>query len=144
MPLRTQKLLLPWLLLAACSAGAIAQDTLQTMPRYDRYEKLRREIAGSVKRGSVTARWAADGQSFYYDLEGKTLKFDIAAGKAEPTTEAGPPAVAPAPGRRGGQGRNRGGGAPQRGRQNSTAASEDGKLIATTRDRNVYISDVGG
>ena len=142
MPLRTQKTVLTWLLLAACSAGAIAQDTLQTMPRYDRYEKLRREIGGSVKRGAITARWADDGQSFYYDADGKTLKFDIATGKAEPTSESAPPP--PTGGRRGGQGRTRGGGGPQRGRQNSTAVSGDGKLIATTRDRNVYISDANG
>jgi len=136
-------LLLPWFIVAACSAGALAQDTLQTMPRYDRYEKLRREIAGSVKRGSITAAWAEDGQSFIYELDGKSYKFDIAAGKSEVTTETAP-AVPARGGRRGGQRGNRGGGAPERGRQFSSALSDDGKLKATTKDRNVFISDADG
>lgn len=113
------------------------------MPRYDRYEKLRREIAASVKRGAVTARWADDGQSFFYDFDGKNYKFEIASGKAVETTETGPAVVA-LPGRRGGQRGNRGGGAPERGRQFSTALSEDGKLKAVTRDRNVFVSNVDG
>jgi len=113
------------------------------MPRFDRYEKLRREIAGSIKRGSVTPRWTDDSQTFYYDLEGKTFKFEISAGKAVETTEAPPPTTTTAPGRRGGQRGNRGV-APERGRQFSSATSPDGKLKATTRDRNVYISNADG
>jgi len=112
------------------------------MPRYDRYEKLRREISGSIKRGSVTARWTDDSQSFYYEFDSKNFKFDIASGKASETTETGPPAVPARGGRRGGQ---RGqSGAPERGRQFSTATSDDGKLKATTKDRNVFISDADG
>ncbi len=111
------------------------------MPRSDRYVKLRSGMAGSVNRGSVTARWADDGKWFTYDLDGKNYKFDIATGKATETSEAAatPPVRG---GRRGGQ---RGGrGAPERGRQFSSAMSEDGKLRATTRNRNVFISDADG
>ena len=141
MPFYNHRLVVPWLLFVACSAGAVGQDTLQTMPRFDRYEKLRRDIAGSVKRGSVNATWAADSQSFIYDLDGKSYKFDLATGKAAETNEQ-PPAAPTRGGRRGGQ-RGRGG-APERGRQFSTALSADGKLLATTRNRNVYISDADG
>jgi len=143
MPDRTQRLILSWLLLASFGGAAVAQDTLQTMPRFDRYEKLRRDITGSVKRGSISPRWAEDGQSFIYDVGGKNFKFDIATGKAAETTETAPPAPARG-GRRGVQRGNRGGGAPERGRQFSTAVSEDGKLRATTRNRNVFISDADG
>jgi len=142
MPYRSQKLLLPWLLVAAYSTGALAQDTLQTMPRYDRYEKLRREIAGSVKTGAVTPRWAEDSLSFVYDVDGKVLKFDIAKGSATETD--GVPAAPARNGRRAGQRAGRGVGAPERGRQFSSAISEDGKLKATTRDRNVYVGDADG
>jgi dipeptidyl-peptidase-4 len=112
------------------------------MPRFDRYEKLRRDIAGSVKRGTVSARWADDSQSFYYDLEGKSFKFDIASGTAAETTEAPPPTTPTRGGRRTGQRGTRG--APERGRQFSSAISEDGKLKATTRDRNVFIINADG
>lgn len=111
------------------------------MPRYDRYEKLRREISGSVKRGAVSARWTDDSQTFYFDQDGKTYKFAIADGKALVTTET-PPVSTTGANRRGG--RRGGNGAPERGRQFSSALSEDGKLRATTKDRNVYFSNADG
>ncbi len=129
------------LLFACTSIGAQAQDTLQTMPRFDRYEKLRKEISGSIIRGAISPRWSADSQSFVYSVDTKNYKFDISTGKAEETTEAGS-TVSTSPGRRGGQRGTRG--APERGRQFSVAVSEDGKLKATTRGRNVYISDANG
>lgn len=128
-------------LIAACtSISALAQDTLQTMPRYDRYEKFSKEIAGSVVRGSLTAHWAEDSQSFTYSHEGKNWKFEIATGKAV-ETDASLPAE-PERGRRGGQRAGRTN--PDRGRQFSLAISDDGKLKATTRERNVFISDAAG
>ncbi len=139
MPLSTGKLLLCLFAVTASSAGALAQDTLQTMPRFDRYEKLRRDIAGSVKRGSVTPKWSEDSSTFTYDLDGKVYKFDIATLKATETNEKPTPTAPVARNRRG----NRVG-APERGRQFTTSLSEDGKLKATTRDRNVYISGVDG
>ncbi len=129
------------LLFACTSIGAQAQDTLQTMPRFDRYEKLRKEISGSIIRGAISPRWSADSQSFVYSVDTKNYKFDLSTGKAEETTEAGS-TVPTSPGRRGGQRGTRG--APERGRQFSVAVSEDGKLKATTRGRNVYISDANG
>jgi len=111
------------------------------MPRFSRYEKFGKEISGSIIRGSVTAHWADDSQSFIYSHEGKNYKYDLATGKTTETDEV-VPVTTPRGGRRGGQ---RGGrGTPERGRQFSVALSDDGKLKATTRDRNVYISDANG
>jgi len=138
---RSSRLILSYLLLAATSIAAFSQDTLQSMPRFSRYEKFGKEISGSIIRGSVTAHWADDSQSFIYSHEGKNYKYDLATGKTTETDEV-VPVTTPRGGRRGGQ---RGGrGTPERGRQFSVALSDDGKLKATTRDRNVYISDANG
>lgn len=123
-----------WLLIALVAAGAHAQDTLQTMPRYDRYEKLRREISGSVVRGIVNVNWADDSKSFTYAKDAKTYRFDIESKKEAEATASDTPV------RRNGQNR----GAPDRGRQFATAFTPDGKLKAVCRDRNVYISDADG
>ena len=121
-------------LLLVAAAGAYAQEILSEMPRYDRYEKLRREIAGSVKRGQVAATWAEDSKSFTYTREGKSYRYDLATGKTEETQATTPP---PPGGRR-----NRPG--PERGRQFDTAISPDEKLKAISRGNNVYISDANG
>ncbi len=34
-----------------------AQDRLKAMPGYDQYQKMSREIPGSVKLGSINAQW---------------------------------------------------------------------------------------
>lgn len=107
------------------------------MPRYDRYEKLRREIGGSVKRGELSGVvWAEDSKSFFYTDSGKTFKFTLATGKSEETTEK-PPAST-------GARRTRPRGNPERGRQFETVYSQDGKLKAFYRDRNVFLSDADG
>lgn len=124
-------------LLALAPIAAYSQDRLQHMPRYDRYEKLRREIGGSVSRGDVTARWADDSKSFTYQKAGKAMQFDVATGtekEAPASTEA-----APTRGRQNGGRRN-----PERGRQFDTAFTADGKMKAVCRDRNVFISDTDG
>ncbi|AIE86315.1 putative dipeptidyl peptidase IV [Fimbriimonas ginsengisoli Gsoil 348] len=114
---------------------AYAQDTLQTMPRYDRYEKLRREIAGSVKRGNLVTDWSEDSKFITYSRDGKRYRFDVEKGVESEATEDGS-----------GSGRqaNRPRRNPERGRQFDTAFSADGKRKAVTRDRNVYVSDAAG
>lgn len=112
---------------------AQAQDRLPTMPRYDRYEKLRREISGSLLRGSITPTWAEDGQSFTYDFDGKTYRYEVTNLKAEETDKP----EKPRPTR---QERERG--RPDRGRQFRVAYSADGKLKATYKDRNIFLGDV--
>jgi dipeptidyl-peptidase-4 len=106
------------------------------MPRYDRYSKLRGDIAGSITRGDVTVRWAADSKSCSYIKAGKRLRFDLKT-KQESEDTGSTPDAPTRPGR--GQRRN-----PDRGRQFETATSADGKLKAVCRDRNVFISDADG
>jgi dipeptidyl-peptidase 4 len=114
-----------------------AQDRLKTMPGYDRYDKMSKEIPGSVKGGSLTVKWQDGGKTFDYYKDGKTYHYDIASGTA---TEAGA-APADAEAARG-AGRRRGG--PERGRQFGSAPSPDGKLKAVYKDRNLWLGDATG
>ena len=111
-----------------------AQDRLKTMPGYDRYEKMSKEIPGSVKGGSLNVKWKDGGKSFDYYKDGKTYHYDIVT---RATTEAGPAPADAEAGR--GAGRRRGG--PERGRQFGSATSPDGKLKAIYRDRNLWLGD---
>ncbi|HSQ19037.1 MAG TPA: hypothetical protein VLR92_01555, partial [Blastocatellia bacterium] len=43
-----------------------AQDRLKTMPGYDQYERISKEIPGSVKLGTLIVKWRDDGKSFDY------------------------------------------------------------------------------
>ncbi|MFZ4506335.1 MAG: DPP IV N-terminal domain-containing protein [Fimbriimonas sp.] len=122
------------LLLGGLVAHVGAQDRLATMPRFDRYEKLRREIPGSVVRGDLSVRWAEDSKSFTFNRDGKTVRFTLATGR-ESADEA---TTTPAPAN------PRGGRGPERGRQFDRATSRDGKRLAFHRDRNVYLSDPDG
>lgn len=114
-----------------------SQDRLKTMPGYDRYEKMSKEIPGSVKGGSLTVKWQDGGKSFNYYQDGKSYHYDIATKTA---TEAGS-APADAEAATGG-GRRRGG--PERGRQFGAATSPDGKLKTTYKDRNLWLGDANG
>lgn len=115
-----------------------AQDRLKTMPGYDQYQKMSKEIPGSVKLGALNVKWQADGKAFEYYKDGKTYRYDIAT---RATAEEGP-APADAEGGRPG-GRRRAGG-PERGRQYSSAESPDKKLKAFYRDRNLWLGDANG
>jgi len=121
-------------LVGVMAGQVLAQGTLETMPRYDRYEKLRREIAGSVKRGTLAVAWADDGKSFTYSREGKTYRYDVTTKSESEDTSTQGSARPTRPNRP----------RPERGRQFATAFSADGKRKATTRDRNVYVSDADG
>jgi dipeptidyl-peptidase-4 len=116
------------------SPGSLAQDRLKTMPGYERFEKLSREIPQSVKRGSLRVTWQDGGQAFEYDRDGKKFRYDIAnrlaldvpkATNQPPTVEA---KARPAQER------------PERGRQYTSATSPDGQWRAIYRDRNVWLS----
>ena len=52
------------------------------MPGYDQYQKMAREIPGSVKLGSIAAQWKEDGSSFEYAWDGKRYRYDIATKQA--------------------------------------------------------------
>ena len=134
--------------LRAITAGAVAtavlwtplaaQDRLKTMPGYEQYQKMSREIPGSVKLGSINAQWKDDGASFEYVWDGKRYRYDVAS--KQPTVIGDAPAGA------GGGGRGRGGqaGQPARGRQFDSAESPDKKLKAFYQDRNVWLSAADG
>jgi len=115
------------------------QDRLPTMPRYDRYVRLRNQINGSYKPGTVTAvRWSDDGTKMGYAYGGKSYTFDLKA-KKQTEGELALPTAAP-----GNNGRRPNRGGPARGRQFDTVFTEDAKLKAFHRDRNVYIAAADG
>jgi dipeptidyl-peptidase 4 len=119
---------------------ARAQDRLKTMPGYEQYQKVSREIPGSIRPGVVSVIWKDDGQAFEYRKDGKAYRYEIGARtKAEvaPTGENAPSG----PGAFGGRRRE---GGPERGRQYDSATSPDGKLKAFYRDRNLWLSDAAG
>ncbi len=124
-------------LLAVGALGLVsAQDRLRTMPGYQQYQKMSREIPGVVRGGALTVAWK-DIATFEYAREGKQYRYTVATRAA---TEIGD--APDAGGRRRGRG-GRGEG-PERGRQFDAAESPNGKLRAFYRDRNLWLSDVGG
>ena len=108
------------------------------MPGYERFEKMSREIPGSVKLGALAVRWKDDGSSFEYVWDGRHYRYDIAGKKA---TDIG--VAADQFGERGRGGRGAGA-QPERGRQFDSAESPDKTLKAFYRDRNVWLSAAGG
>src|SRR5436309_746797 len=60
-----------------------AQDRLKTMPGYEQHQRMSKEIPGSVKMGTVAVTWKDGGKAFEYKHDGKTWRFDVAAGKAD-------------------------------------------------------------
>ena len=131
--------------LAVWWAPADAQDRLKAMPGYEQYEKMSREIPGSVKLGALAVEWSADGRSFEYRWDGKRYRYDVAAKQAALVGNAdegrGGGGVAAG---QGGRGRGGQAGAPARGRQFDSAESPDKTLKAYYRDRNVWLSAADG
>lgn len=124
--------------LAPATTGA--QDRLKAMPGYEQYQKMSREIPGSIKPGALAVVWKDGGQAFEYRKDGKAYRYTIAT---RTTTEVAPTEAnnAPAPGAFGGR---RQAGGPERGRQFNSANSPDGKLKAFYRDRNLWLSAADG
>jgi dipeptidyl-peptidase-4 len=126
---------------AVLAVTLVAQDRLKSMPGYDQYQKMSKEIPDAFKSGAVSVTWKDAGAAFEYPKDKIVYRYDIAA---KTTTEVGPAAENPG-GQRGlGQRGSGGQGAPERGRQVATAASPDGKLKAFYRDRNLWLSDADG
>ncbi|WP_420387007.1 DPP IV N-terminal domain-containing protein [Roseivirga sp.] len=108
-----------------------AQDKLKNMPGYDQYSRVAPQIRGSVEYGMISANWSEDGGSFQYVKDGKLWKYDV---KKKTQEDLGTP---PRPERRR---FNR----PARGRQYASADAPNGELMAYTKDRNMYISNIDG
>ncbi len=120
-------------ILAGSTSILTAQDKLKSMPGYDQYQKVAPQIRSSVVSGSLFVQWSDDGSSFEYTKDGKRYQYDV---KKKTATEVN----APEPASRG-RGFSRG---PARGRQFPSAESPDGKLMAFTKDRNMYLSNPDG
>jgi len=123
---------------AALTAALSGQDRLKAMPGYDQFQKMSKELTGSVKTGALNATWKDGGAAFEYPKDGTIYRYDIAT---KQTTEVGPAPAADAAGGRGGRG---GGGGPARGRQVSSVDSPDKTLKAFYKDRNLFISAADG
>jgi dipeptidyl-peptidase-4 len=160
----------PFLLLALLmvpAAVALAQDRLPGMPRYDRYDRVSKQLLDSVKRADVASvAWERDGHSFQYTWDRRRYRFDIDTQQATdvgPAPAAGPFGGGRRPGSRGGvqgslpgqppaagqssvSGQAPPGGRPfpARGRQSEAALSPNGAWKAFYRDRNVYLARPDG
>ncbi len=129
---------LPCLAIASLALASVAQDRLPNMPRYDRYEKLRRQITGSVTGGSIRVEWTEDGKSFTFPKGDLTISYDLATNKTSEAKSTGTFDTGGTPKPR------RARGNPERGRQFSSAISDDGKWKAECKDRNVFIGPADG
>ncbi len=126
---------LPALLLSlsvSFAPRAQAQDRLRTMPGYEQYARVARDIPGSVKMGALAVTWAPDGKSFDYMLDGKRWRYDVATKRASEASGSGAAA-------NGARGRG-----VERGRQAAFTLTADSSRKAFYRDRNLYISDASG
>src|SRR5262245_30444107 len=120
------------------SAMAFGQDRLKTMPGYEQYQRLRKEIPTSIKSGALRATWTDDGKALEYTWDGKRYRFDVRTRQVrkDESTERS---------RRGSEGSDSAGEeTPDRGRQYTVTRSPDGAWKATYRDRNVYVSAPDG
>ena len=112
-----------------------AQDRLKTMPGYEQYQKISREMPGAVGSGALSVTWK-DATTFEYPRNGKQYRYDVTT-KAVVEVGGAPAAAGGGRGGRGGQG-------IERGRQAASADSPDQKLKAFYRDRNLWLSDANG
>lgn len=119
------------IILIALSTTLTGQDRLRSMPGYEQYQKMVREMAGAVRPGALQVTWKDGGSAFEFRKDGKFLRYDIASKQTTDATSSSGPAPT---------GRNR----PERGRQFDFAVSPDGKWKAFYRDRNMWLSTAEG
>lgn len=122
------------LLTIAIPDPAVAQDRLKTMPGYEQFQRVGRQISGSVRSGALAVTWEEDGKAFTYRQGGKLYRYDLRTGQAVEVQQSAAQEERQAMSRR----------APERGRQYEEALSPDGKRRAFYRDRNLWISDPDG
>jgi dipeptidyl-peptidase-4 len=132
------RLVLAAALAAVTSMPLSAQSRLPSMPGYEQYQKMAREIPGSVKLGALSVRWKEDGSSFEYAWNGTRYLYDITTRQAVSVGDASTMPFG------GGRGLRAGAGAPERGRQFDSAESPDKALKAFYRDRNLWLSAADG
>src|ERR1051325_1428850 len=125
------------------AAPLVAQDRLKTMPGYEQYARVSKEIPGSVSLGYVNVVWKDDGKAFEFRKAGKLMRYHIASRELKEVGDAkkdpldpkkvkpgkNPPVVGPC---------------PARGRQFTSALAPGGKLKAVYADHNLYLSNPAG
>jgi dipeptidyl-peptidase 4 len=136
---------LSWLVaLLSVAVSSVAQARLKAIPGHERFQKMSREIPGSVKLGALSVTWSTNGDTFDYRIEGKRYRYNIAMRKAElippPPTNAPPREPGEKSGRES-RGRRPPAERPDRGRQYTSAFSPDGRWKAFYRDRNLWLSE---
>ncbi|MEJ7810826.1 MAG: DPP IV N-terminal domain-containing protein [Gemmatimonadaceae bacterium] len=136
---RSVVLLLATFAVALPAAATRAQDRLKTMPGYERYQQVAKEIPGSVRLGMLSTSWADSGKTLLYQMDGKRYRYSVEARKAAQDTATDARQQGSGLG-----GRGRAGSAPARGRQVDAALSPDGKRRAFYRDRNLWLGDSAG
>ena len=135
---RSLRLPVAVLALAVLQYPTAAQDRLKSMPGYSQYERMRPQLSGAVRGGSLSVTWSTDSQSFDYADDGRQYRYDVQTGRAVEIGLAGDATARAERGERGGAP-----GAPERGRQFAYAESPDGRLRAhhDPDDRNLYLID---
>lgn len=128
------------LVVLAASSFAFTQDRLPTMPRYERYARLRSEILTSVAGGNIDAAWAKDSRSFTFTKGATLMRYDLATHRTNEAKEEEESAQAMPSVLELQQNRAR----PERGRQFDVAYSPDGGLKAFYKDRNLHVSKTDG
>ncbi len=124
---------------AAVLSGAVgAQDRLKTMPGYEQYLRMSKDIPGAIRMGNLSVAWKDDAKAFEYTKDGKTWRYDVAT-KTAAEVPAQDGAQAPPAGRGGFAA-----GMPERGRQVAAADSPDKALKAIYKNRNLYVTDAAG
>ena len=54
----------------ALSVGLVAQDRLKTMPGYEQYQRMSKEIPAAVKMGNLSVTWKDGGKALEYTKDG--------------------------------------------------------------------------
>jgi len=126
--------------LSVLPAAGGAQDRLKTMPGDEQYRKMSGLLAGAMISGTVPVAWIDSGTAFEYQRDGKSYRYDVAAGRAVAVAES-----AQVDARQQSARGTRGFAAPPaRGRQIASAVSPDGAQKLVYRDRNLWLSAADG
>jgi dipeptidyl-peptidase-4 len=143
--LRNQNFLSLAFLVLFLPVAALAQQRIKSMPGYERYQRMSREMTNAVKVGSLSVTWTNDAQAFDYRKDGERYRYDIAARASTriPAASTNSEPSRPRGERRRGEDRRRSE-RPERGRQYTSATSPDGRHKAFYRDRNLWLSDTNG
>ena len=123
--------------IVALSSTVWAQDRLRSMPGYDQYQQVSRQIQGSVISGAITPAWTDGGAAFEYVLDGQRYRHEIASGLRTPLGRAEPPR----PGAPADAARPTG---TLRGQRPGAVLAPGGRFQAFAQNRNLWLADGDG